>query len=111
MLFALAQERLGPVDILINNATGWLADTFAAQASDRHGRSLEPVSAATWERQFRVDAMGSALMISEFADAHIAPTGRCPGRPDAAGSPYNRHERRGGVHGGGKRTGGGIRQA
>ncbi|HUZ52790.1 MAG TPA: SDR family NAD(P)-dependent oxidoreductase [Streptosporangiaceae bacterium] len=27
-LFDLAEERFGPVDILVNNATGWLADTL-----------------------------------------------------------------------------------
>jgi 3-oxoacyl-[acyl-carrier protein] reductase len=47
MLFDTAEEQLGPVDILVNNATGWLADTFAPSASDRHGRSLRPVTAAT----------------------------------------------------------------
>ena len=71
-LFDLAEEQLGPVDILINNATGWLADTFAAMATDRHGRSLQPVSAASWEQQFKVDAMGAALLIGEFARRHIA---------------------------------------
>jgi 3-oxoacyl-[acyl-carrier protein] reductase len=60
------------VDILINNATGWLADTFALSATDRHGRGLRSVTAAGWEQQFRVDAMGAALMISEFARRHIA---------------------------------------
>jgi 3-oxoacyl-[acyl-carrier protein] reductase len=39
--------------------------------TDRHGRSLRPVTAATWDRQFKVDAMGAALMISEFARRHI----------------------------------------
>jgi 3-oxoacyl-[acyl-carrier protein] reductase len=29
MLFDTAEEHFGPVDILVNNATGWLADTFA----------------------------------------------------------------------------------
>jgi 3-oxoacyl-[acyl-carrier protein] reductase len=72
MLFDTAEERLGPVDILVNNATGWLADTFAATATDRLGQSLQPVTAATWTRQFTVDAMGAALMISEFARRHIA---------------------------------------
>ena len=72
MLFDTAEERLGPVDILVNNATGWLADTFAAAASDRLGRALQPVTAATWTRQFSVDAMGAALMIAEFARRHIA---------------------------------------
>jgi 3-oxoacyl-[acyl-carrier protein] reductase len=71
-LFDAAEERLGPVDILVNNATGWLADTFTPSGADRHGRLLQPVSAATWERQFRVDAMASALMIGEFARRHIA---------------------------------------
>ena len=30
LLFDTAEEQFGPVDILVNNATGWLADTFAA---------------------------------------------------------------------------------
>jgi 3-oxoacyl-[acyl-carrier protein] reductase len=71
-LFDAAEEQFGPVDILVNNATGWLADTFAATASDRLGRSLQPVTAQTWARQFTVDAMAAALMISEFARRHIA---------------------------------------
>ena len=70
-LFDTAEQRLGPVDILVNNATGWLADTFKASASDRIGRSLQPVSAATWSRQFAVDAMAAALLIGEFARRHI----------------------------------------
>jgi 3-oxoacyl-[acyl-carrier protein] reductase len=72
MLFDTAEEQLGPVDVLVNNAAGWLADTFAPTATDRHGRSLRPVTAATWRQQFMVDAMGAALMISEFARRHIA---------------------------------------
>jgi 3-oxoacyl-[acyl-carrier protein] reductase len=71
-LFDTAEEQLGPVDILVNNATGWLADTFAPAGTDRHGRSLQPVTAATWGRQFTVDSMGAALMIGEFARRHIA---------------------------------------
>jgi len=72
LLFDTAEEQLGPVDILVNNATGWLADTFTVARDDRLGRSLQPVTAATWTRQFTVDAMGAALMISEFARRHIA---------------------------------------
>ncbi|MGH3267069.1 MAG: SDR family NAD(P)-dependent oxidoreductase, partial [Trebonia sp.] len=71
-LFDAAERQLGPVDILVNNATGWVKDTFAAKDADRHGRLLEPLSATTWDRQFKVDAMGAALMISEFARRHIA---------------------------------------
>jgi 3-oxoacyl-[acyl-carrier protein] reductase len=93
----VAEERFGPVDILINNATGWLADSFAAArvegtgaegtsaegggvagvgvaaaGTDRLGRALAPVTAEGWRQQFGVDAMGAALLIAEFARRHIA---------------------------------------
>lgn len=71
-LFDTAEAQLGPVDILVNNATGWVADTFAAGTTDRLGRSLRPVTAATWRQQFTVDAMAPALLIAEFARRHIA---------------------------------------
>jgi 3-oxoacyl-[acyl-carrier protein] reductase len=72
MLFDTAEEQLGPVSILVNNATGWVSDTFAPASTDRHGRSLQPVTAATWRQQFTVDTMAAATMISEFARRHIA---------------------------------------
>jgi 3-oxoacyl-[acyl-carrier protein] reductase len=72
LLFEAAEEQLGPVDILVNNATGWLADTFSPSGTDRLGRSVRPVTAATWSQQFTVDAMAAALMMGEFARRHIA---------------------------------------
>ena len=72
MLFDAAEEHLGPVDILVNNATGWLADTFTPSGTSSLGQSLQPVTAATWTQQFAVDAMGAALMIGEFARRHVA---------------------------------------
>jgi 3-oxoacyl-[acyl-carrier protein] reductase len=71
-LFDAAEKQLGPVDILVNNATGWIADSFAASGTDRLGRLLQPVTSATWNQQFKVDAMAAALMIGEFAQRHIA---------------------------------------
>jgi 3-oxoacyl-[acyl-carrier protein] reductase len=76
VLFDAAERRLGPVDILVNNATGWIQDTFAPMTSDDFGRDLRPVSAATWQRQFGVDAMAAALLIGEFARRHIGRGGR-----------------------------------
>src|SRR5215467_688530 len=71
-LFDRAERDLGPVGILVNNATGWLANTFAAQDADRLGRLLRPVSADSWRQQFGVDAMAPALLIAEFARRHVA---------------------------------------
>ena len=39
-VFDEAERQLGPVSILVNNASGWLADTFAPDAVDRLGRAL-----------------------------------------------------------------------
>ena len=69
-LFDLAEGELGPVDILVNNASGWLSDTFRAGTIDRLGRRLRRVSAATFERQFAVDSRGTATLIAEFARRH-----------------------------------------
>ncbi len=71
-LFDAAEARLGPVDILVNNATGWVQDTFTPDSVDRHGRAMGPVTAVTWSQQFGVDAMAAALLIAEFARRHAA---------------------------------------
>jgi 3-oxoacyl-[acyl-carrier protein] reductase len=72
-LFDHAESTFGPVEILVNNASGWLGNTFAATVSrkDRFGRNLLPVDAETHDRQFAVDARAAALLIAEFARRHI----------------------------------------
>jgi 3-oxoacyl-[acyl-carrier protein] reductase len=69
-LFDVAEVELGPVDILINNASSWIADTFVPSTPDRLGRHLTRVTAATFDRQFAVDARASAALIAEFARRH-----------------------------------------
>lgn len=71
-LFDTAERELGPVDILINNASGWTVDTFRMTGTDRLGRSLVRVSAETIDTVFSVDARAAALLIAEFAQRHIA---------------------------------------
>ncbi|BCB90162.1 SDR family NAD(P)-dependent oxidoreductase [Phytohabitans suffuscus] len=71
-LFDTAEELLGPVDILVNNATGWVQDTFSPATTDHHGRALRPVSQWTWSQQFAVDALAPALLIGELARRHAA---------------------------------------
>ena len=70
-LFDFAEMELGPVDILVNNATGWVSDTFSAGGQHISGAGKEVVSAATHDQVFSVDARGGALMIAEFARRHI----------------------------------------
>lgn len=62
-----AEAGLGPVSLLVNNASGWRQDTFGARAEDHVGRPTEPVTAATFDAQFHVDARGGALLIAELA--------------------------------------------
>ena len=71
-LFDAAEAEIGPVDILINNASAWVADTFRSQAGDHFGHRQVLVAPDTIDRQFAVDARGSALLIAEFAHRHEA---------------------------------------
>ncbi len=70
-LFDFAETELGPVDILVNNATGWVSDTFAAGRQHATGVRMLSASAATHDQVFSVDARGGALMIAEFARRHM----------------------------------------
>jgi 3-oxoacyl-[acyl-carrier protein] reductase len=71
-LFEAAEAAFGPVEILVNNATGWRPDTFVASTTDRLGRDLAEVSAAIADQVWEVDGRGSALMIAEFSRRHLA---------------------------------------
>jgi 3-oxoacyl-[acyl-carrier protein] reductase len=71
-LFEVAEKAFGTVDILINNATGWVADTFAPATTDRLGRQLRRVAPDSFHPNFMVDARGGALLIAEFARRNIA---------------------------------------
>lgn len=79
MLFEVAEDAFGPVDILVNNASAWATDTFSQPTTDRLGRSLTRVTSETIDEVFSVDAKASALLISEFAARHIG-RGRTWGR-------------------------------
>jgi 3-oxoacyl-[acyl-carrier protein] reductase len=75
MLFDAAEREFGAVDVLVNNASAWLADTFKTAAVDRFGRSLRQVTPETIDRQFAVDARAGALLIAEFARRHAGRNG------------------------------------
>lgn len=66
-LFDTAERELGPVDIVVNNASGWKADTFLPAGDGLFGRTVAPVSAATVDANLRIDARAAALVIAELA--------------------------------------------
>lgn len=71
MLFDTAEAEFGPVQILVNNASGWVADTFVPAASDRFGRAQTHLSPTTFDQVLSVDARAAALLIAEFARRHV----------------------------------------
>lgn len=71
-LFDAAEAALGPVEILVANASGWVQDTFTPVEHDHFGRPMRALDAETFDAQFAVDARATALLIAEFARRHIA---------------------------------------
>jgi len=70
-LFDAAEGELGPVQILVNNASGWIADSFAPAATDRFGHAQSLPTARTIDQVFAVDARAAALLIAEYARRHV----------------------------------------
>jgi 3-oxoacyl-[acyl-carrier protein] reductase len=66
-IFAEAEAALGPVSILVNNASAWRKDTFAPDQDDPLRRHHDQLTGETALAQLLVDARGGALMIAELA--------------------------------------------
>lgn len=67
LLFDETERTLGPVDVLIHNATASLLDSFRVAQRDWANRRQSPVTPETIDRQFSIDARAGALLIAEFA--------------------------------------------
>ncbi len=76
-LFDACEATLGPVEILVNNASSWAADTFAPPAL-RDAQAWPPpdlmdlINADSIDLHFSVNARATALMMAEFARRHTA---------------------------------------
>ncbi len=64
-LFDRAEAAFGPVNVLINNAAGWLPDTFLV------GDGLTTISMQSFEANFDPSTRATALLMAEFARRHI----------------------------------------
>ncbi len=80
-LFNAAERFCGSIDVLVNNAAAWSADTFVPNAPGNPFLKLwsanaPPISADASLRLFTVDAVAPALLMREFAKHHAARAGR-----------------------------------
>lgn len=74
-LFDHAEAAFGPVDVLVNNATHWEADSFlppSAATFDPFDRGIATITPESHDRHFAIASRAGALMIAEFAKRHIA---------------------------------------
>jgi len=77
-LFEQAERWLGPVEILVNNAAYWEADTFVPPGAELSNKLVElwtdrpaTITAAVIDRIFAVNTRAVALTMAEFARRHI----------------------------------------
>jgi len=78
-LYDRAENQLGPVEVVINNAAHWEADTFVPHGAELDNKLVElwtgpprAISPASFDRLFAVNTRAPALIIAEFARRHIA---------------------------------------
>ena len=78
-LFDRAEQALGPVEVLVNNAADWVADSFIPVGKDVGTWHVDvfadvpqPISAESHDRLFAVNSRAVALMMAEFARRHVA---------------------------------------
>lgn len=80
LLFEQAEQKFGPVEVLVNNAADYLADTFLPATTMKEGEKalweggpfISTINVESHDRHFSVNSRAPALMMAEFARRHIA---------------------------------------
>jgi len=77
-LFDEAERSLGPVEIVVNNAAAWEADTFVSSGAELANPLVElwtdrpaTITARSFDRLFAVNARAPALIMAEYARRHV----------------------------------------
>lgn len=70
-LFDLCQEKLGPVDILVNNHTYCVLETFDPALVTKKEGGIQLTSAAGIDKHFAVNSRAYALMMCEYLKRYL----------------------------------------
>ncbi len=70
-VFDSCEAALGPVEVLVNNHTHCVKDTFDPAAVQAEGFAIELFSAAAADEHFAVNARSYALMMSEYIRRYL----------------------------------------
>ena len=76
VLFDRCEATLGPVDILVQNHTCCVEETFDPARVTEEGAGVRLVSAANIDAHFAVNARACALMMAEYATRFLQRAGR-----------------------------------
>jgi 3-oxoacyl-[acyl-carrier protein] reductase len=71
-LFDLCEQRTGSVDVLVNNHTHCVLETFDPAAVSDEGFGVSLVSAPGIDRHFVINARAYALLMSEYVQRYLA---------------------------------------
>ena len=71
LLFDLCEEKLGPVDVLVNNHTYCVLETFDPGSVSDEGFAVHLVSATEIDAHFAVNARAYALMMAEYLKCYL----------------------------------------
>ncbi len=69
-LFDQVEATLGPISVLVHNASGWRKDSYAPERPDAIGRVGRMVDRGSIDSQLQVDARAGALLMAEFITRH-----------------------------------------
>jgi 3-oxoacyl-[acyl-carrier protein] reductase len=71
-LFDACEERLGPVDVLVNNHAHWTPETFDPALVTDKGFGMRLADAASMDAHYAVITRASALMMAEYVRRYLA---------------------------------------